>query len=236
MLGPLPRHASFMQPAGRRPGRLPHAAGLRRQQRRQPVAAGTHLTHAVMCRSRCPAARRSPRRAVPAPLCQCAVVCKTRILHHHSLPALPLLLLQLLLAMGQRRYAPAGAEGLVSAALAFAPYTEPLQCLGPIYLITMWCADPARGVATGDPDFAQGQTFSQGWGEHRDRMRAWLRGNGSDGSGAVAPLDAVDWAVVNPLWAPAGMLRELPPLTIQVGGWGGWEAAARPRLCSWSQG
>lgn len=131
------------------------------------------------------------------------------------------LLLQFLLALTQRRYTPPGAEDLVQAALAFAPYTEPLLCLGPSYVTIAWCADPQWGVATGDPDYASPRMpFSQAWAEHRDRMRGWLRGNGSDGGGAAPPLDAVDWAVANPLWAPPEVLRQLPPLTIQVGAWG----------------
>eukprot|EP00887_Chlorella_sp_A99_P003622 scaffold7.g3622.t1 len=126
------------------------------------------------------------------------------------------LMLQLLLALTQRRYAPPGSASLVAAALAFGPYTEPLHCLGPSYITSMWCVDRERGVVVGDPDYTA-HTFSSGWGELRMHLRGFLRGNGSDGSGAVPPLDVVDWAVVNPLWAPPAMLRELPPLSIQVG-------------------
>lgn len=142
-------------------------------------------------------------------------------------------MLQLLLALTQPRYAPPGAAGLVAAALAFAPYTEPLQCLGPSYITSMWCTDRRRGVAVGDPDLSA-HSFSGGWVEHRQRLRALLRGNSSDGSGAVLPLDAVDWAVVNPLWAPPEMLRELPPLAIHVrraagAGLAGWWAFGQRR-------
>ena len=91
---------------------------------------------------------------------------------------------QFLLALGQRRYAPAGAERLVSAALAFAPYTEPLQSLGPSYMTTMWCADSARGVATGDPDYTA-QTFSQ--------VRRLVAGAGGGGSPSWAGGSAQPW-------------------------------------------
>jgi hypothetical protein len=90
---------------------------------------------------------------------------------------------------------------------------EPAQHLSPTLVTSSFSQDESRGVVTGDPAL-YGVSLSQYWQGYAGVVRGALKGGGLSSITAKGAL--ADFPLMDPLWASPEVLKQLPPLIIQV--------------------
>lgn len=108
---------------------------------------------------------------------------------------------------------PLNAHCTPAESLPACPQVEPAQHLSPTLVTSSFSQDESRGVVTGDPAL-YGVTLSQYWQGYAEVVRGALKGGGL--SSITAEEALADFPLMNPLWASPEVLKQLPPLTIQV--------------------